>query len=74
MKEYTVTFTVDVTEVLIQNDDGIELNLTDERFIPLLEKNLKTINAFDDVCVRNFKVFMRDLDSEEESEKDDDQN
>lgn len=61
MKEYTVTFTVDVTEVLRQNNDDTELSLTDERFIPLLEENLKTRNAFDDVCVRNFKVFVRDL-------------
>ena len=81
MKEYTVTYTVDVTEVLEQEMlrrlDGVvdvESILTDKIFIETLEEKFKARCFIDDVRVRNFKVFVRDLDTEEESEKDDDQN
>lgn len=68
MKEYTVTYTVDVTEVLEQTDDETELIVTDERFISLLEDRMKAELGVDDLHVRDFKVFVRDVDSEESEE------
>ena len=57
MKEYTIVYTVQITEILTV-PDHIELSLKDDNYLAnTLKQDVNGNQRFDDVLVLNTKIF-----------------
>lgn len=63
MKEYTITYTADVTEIH-KIDEPLPEHYTDEKEVAAWIK--EQLEIVDDVHVRNVKVFEREVSDDDE--------
>ena len=69
MKEITVTYTAEITEIIrCENNEEAENweeNLTKKRATKFIEKSIKEFTNSDDVKIRDLKAFISDRREEE---------
>ena len=64
MKEITLTFTADITNSFVTEDDNL-LIIMDKQYVPAMETMLAQAIGLDQVQIKNFKVFMQEVKEDE---------
>ena len=64
MKEVTLTFTADITNSFVTDDDNL-LVIMDKEYVPAMETMLAQAIGLDQVQIKNFKVFMQEVKEDE---------
>lgn len=64
MKEVTLTFTADITNSFVTEDDNL-LVIMDKQYVPAMETMLAQAIGLDQVQIKNFKVFMQEVKEDE---------
>ena len=64
MKEVTLTFTADITNSFVTDDDNL-LVIMDKQYVPAMETMLAQAIGLDQVQIKNFKVFMQEVKEDE---------
>lgn len=64
MKEVTLTFTADITNSFVTEDDNL-LVIMDKEYVPAMETMLAQAIGLDQVQIKNFKVFMQEVKEDE---------
>lgn len=67
MKEFTLTFTAEVTNIFESDDDNL-IVIMDKQYIPAMETMLAEAIGLDQVRISNFKVFMQEVKEHEATE------